>query len=152
MPSFDFRCKACGLVFDKFVREYKTETVPCPGCGEEAKKSSVAAVSFIFGDGKDPGNTGVHSLDYSVDKGVGRSAQERWEAIKDRESYKRSVQREHGGSSTPLRRNVMTGEYEPMSPPEVRRFQRLHGEYETLYQEHKKERENKGIPKFKDPE
>lgn len=154
MPSYDFKCPACGLIFDAFVRDHTTDAVPCIDCKGPAKRSPVAAVNFVFGEGKEVGNTGVDSLDTSLDKAVGRDAQRRWEFVKDRQSQKRRIQRDCAegntgdGGATPLKRNPDTGEYAPMRAHEVSRFTRLHKEYDKMFQEHRQERERKGIPKF----
>src|SRR5690554_255652 len=148
MPSYDFKCPSCGLVFDAFVRDRATETYPCLDCGGDTMRSAVAAVNFVFGSGKVTGNTKVDSLDSSVDKAVGRNAAARWEEVKDRQGQKRQVKADNGGDGTPIRHNQATGEYEPMTKPEVDRFQRMHKKYDDIYKKHKQERESKGIPKF----
>lgn len=151
MPRYDFKCAECGLIFDKFVRDREIRSYECLDCGSDADRSSIAAVGFVFGNGKTTGNTGVDSLDSSIDKSVGRDSERRWEAIKDRQTTKRRVQRDHGGEGkVPLRRNPTTGEYEAMKGSEVSRFQNLHSEYSDMYEEHKKKRAEAGISKFKD--
>lgn len=151
MPTYDFKCSDCGLVFDKFVRDRDTSSFTCLDCGSEASRSEVSPINFVFGNGKVVGNTGVDSLDSSIDKAVGRDAEKRWEAVKDRSSRKRSIQRDNGGEGkVPLFKNSNTGEYEPMKSENVSRFQKLHGEYASIYEDHKKKREKNGVSKFRD--
>lgn len=150
MPRYDFKCPECGLVFDKFIRNREVNSLDCIDCGSDAPRSNIAAVGFVFGNGKTTGNTGVDSLDSNIDKAIGRDADKRWEAIKDRRTMKRGVQRDNGGEGkVPLRRNPSTGEYEPMKGGDVSRFQNLHSEYTTMYEEHKKKRKEEGVSKFK---
>lgn len=149
MPIYDFKCTNCGLIFEKFVRK-KISSYECLSCGSDAGRDEVSAVGFVFGNGKTPGNTGVDSLDSSFDKFVGRDAEQRWESIKDRQTNKRKVQRDHGGvGKVPLRKNIKTGEYEPMRHDDVPKFQGLHKTYADMYEEHKKKRKGMGEDKFR---
>lgn len=150
MPMYEFKCSNCGLRFEKLVHDKNVKTHDCLSCGSESAKE-LSTFGFVFGSGKTPGNTGVDSLDSSVDKGVGRDAAQRWEAIKDRNSTKRKIQRSNGGEGkVPLKKNPMTGEYEPMKKEEVGEFQKLHAEHASMYEAHKQKRKEKGISKFKE--
>lgn len=125
MAMKEYACGSCGLRFEKFFRSEAPEISECPSCGENAEKC-LSDFGFVFGNGKVPGNSGVDSLDRDLDKHVGRDAQTRWEYVKDRNSRKRTVQREYGGEGkVPLRLNSQ-GEYEPMPEKDVKRFQKLH--------------------------
>lgn len=147
---YEFRCHECGLRFEKLIHDSTIKTHNCLSCGESAQRC-LADPSFVFGSGSTVGNTGVDSLDSSIDKGVGRNAEKRWEAVKDRNSYKRKVQRSNGGEGkVPLRKNPHTGEYEPMESKEVTYRHKLRSEHEDLYREHKERREKQGISKFSD--
>jgi len=147
---YEFKCPECGLCFEKLIHEKNVKTHECLSCGAISSKE-LSSFGFVFGSGKTPGNTGVDSLDSSVDKGVGRDAARRWEAVKDRNSNKRKVQRDHGEEGqVPLKKNPHTGEYEAMKDQEVGSFQQLHSEYASIYKEHKQERQEQGISKFSD--
>lgn len=148
MPMYEFKCPECGLRFEKLVHDKNVKSHNCLSCGALSTKE-LSSFGFVFGSGKTPGNTGVDSLDSSVDKGVGRDAARRWEAVKDRNSYKRRVQRDNGEEGkVPLKKNPHTGEYEAMKDTEVGSFQKLHSEYASIYDEHKQERQAQGISKF----
>jgi putative FmdB family regulatory protein len=149
MPRFDFQCEHCGLLFEKlFQKSEVSDTAPCLKCSKDSQRL-LPQVGFSFGSGKTVGNTGVDSLDSSIDKAVGRDADKRWESVKVRDHYKREVQRDNGGvKKVPLRKNAVTGEYEAMQDTDVERFQTFHKTYGKMYEEHKKEREAKGESKF----
>lgn len=150
MPTFDFKCSNCGLIFEKFVRDRKTTSYKCLDCGVNAERKKVSEVGFQFEQGKTPGNTGVDSLDSSIDKFVGRDSARRWEAIKDRKTQKRKVQRRNGGEGkVPLRKDPITGEYKPMAKQDVPKFQGMQKVYADMYEDHKKKRKEKGVSKFR---
>jgi hypothetical protein len=148
MPMLNFQCSSCGLFFEKFTRDKDLQEMSCLSCGEVSPRQ-LNGCSFVFGSGKTPGNTGVDSLDTSVDKAVGRNADSRWEVIKNRRAYKRSVQHDNGGiGEVPLARNEATGEYIPVPKEKLPQIQNLHKEYQDIYKSHKQERESKGVGKF----
>lgn len=148
MPMYEFKCPSCDLIFEKLIRKTEVKSHSCPACDAEAPKK-LAGFGFQFASGKVPGNTGVDSLDYDVDKAVGRDAEKRWEAVKDRKAYKRQVQHDNGGiGEVPLAKNPVTGEYIPVPKEELPRIQELHTEYKEAYGEHKKSRTEAGISKF----
>jgi putative FmdB family regulatory protein len=84
MPIFKYTCKNCNLSFDKLLPKIGGEPqTECINCGKMADKQ-VSVSNFEF-SGK-TGNSGVHDLDYpGIDKAVGRSAEKRWTAMKDRQ-------------------------------------------------------------------
>lgn len=150
MPMCDFFCQACNLEFEKFSRKRDITEIECPSC-EALSPRQISGFGFEFESGKTPGNSGVDSVDNSIDKLVGRDAKNRWEKEKARAAYKRQVQRDHGGvGKVPLARNEETGEYVPVPEDKLPRIQELHKEYDSAYKEHKAERESKGVGKFAD--
>lgn len=39
MPIYEYKCEACGHVFENYCRKIEDETVSkCPECGNEAKR------------------------------------------------------------------------------------------------------------------
>lgn len=149
MPIYEFKCPSCSTVFEDRFRERDVKSHPCPECGTEAKRK-LSGFGFQFASGKIPGNTGVDSLDSDVDKVVGRDADKRWEAIKNRNAYKRQVQHDNGGiGKVPLAKNPITGEYVPVPQEELPRIQELHEEYQEAYNEHKQRRAEAGVSKFR---
>ena len=150
MPMYDYKCE-CGLFFEALVRTQKeTPDKECPSCGEMVPKSEAPSfLGFLFGSGDTPGNTGVDSLDSSIDKMVGRDADQRWEDVKDRNSRKRKVVQKHG---TAALKKTAEGDYEPMDDEEIQHTKNLKEEYDGIYREHQNWRQKKGIPKFEDDE
>lgn len=125
MAMVDYACGSCGVRVEKFFRSDVPDTIVCPSCGESSNRA-ISNFGFVFGNGKVPGNSGVDSLDRNLDKHIGRDAQTRWEYVKDRNTRKRAVQRDHGEEGkVPLRMNAQ-GEYEPMPEKDVKKFQTLH--------------------------
>lgn len=150
MPMLEFHCPSCSLRFEKLVRKKNVTSHACPSCDTESPKM-LSAFGFKFASGKVVGNSGVDSLDSSVDRAVGRDAEKRWEAVKDRNAYKRQVQHDNGGiGKVPLAKNPQTGEYIPVPEDQLPHIQDLHNEYKEAYEEHKQNRIREGIGKFRD--
>lgn len=148
MPMYEFVCSKCNLQFEKLIRGQGISETPCLDCDGVAVRQ-LSGFGFQFASGKVVGNSGVDSLDSSVDRNVGRNAEARWETIKDRQAFKRTVQRDNGGlGKVPLTRDSITGEYIPTPVERLERLNSLHAEYEDMYRENKKHRESKGVGKF----
>lgn len=89
MPTFEFECSECEVVFEELllnsdeITKYSKEH-PCPGCGEMAGRiPSAANFTFAGKAGSDPSSgrasSGSHDLDYpSLDKAIGRSSNRKW--------------------------------------------------------------------------
>ncbi len=55
MPIYEFRCE-CGQQFEKLCRMDENEAVPCPECGQEARRiMSLFRTSGGSGGGSSPG-------------------------------------------------------------------------------------------------
>lgn len=148
MPMFEFKCESCYLRFEKLVKNRDTTHYNCPECGSNSERQ-LSAFGFQFASGKTTGNTGVDSLDSSVDKSVGRDADRRWEMIKNRRAYKQQVQYDNGGiGKVPLAKDPITGEYVPVPATDLAKIQELHTEYKEAYEEHKSRRVESGVGKF----
>lgn len=167
MPTYDFHCRDCNLTYSQFLRKRASSrpAAPCPGCGVD-QEAALGAVGHVFQDGKDVaadpdarGETGVYGLDYSTDKNVGRDAQARWEAVKDRNSSKQELHHYHTrpwrakGAIRPdeearvaMRRNPVSGEYEPMTVGEVKANVTYRGEGRSALEEHRAARAAAGLP------
>lgn len=126
MAVFEFQCSGCGLRVEKLFRKDAPDNIDCPNCGDESSRQ-LASFGFQFADGKVPGNTGVYSLDSSIDRRVGRDAKNRWEAIKDRDSEKHRVRHDAGGNVS-LGLNG-AGEYVPITPDRMEKLRQLHTEH-----------------------
>ncbi|MCE2397797.1 MAG: zinc ribbon domain-containing protein [Gemmatimonadetes bacterium] len=52
MPTYDYRCMACGRDFELFQRMSDPAEAECPGCGREAERLISGGAGFLFrGDG-----------------------------------------------------------------------------------------------------
>ena len=52
MPTYDYRCMACGRDFELFQRMSDPAEAECPGCGSEAERLISGGAGFLFrGDG-----------------------------------------------------------------------------------------------------
>lgn len=88
----------------------------CPQCGAKAPLV-VSNFGFAFAPSAGPtANSGVHDQDYpTADKAVGRSAESRWQMIREREAVKKEA-REKGGTHALIRHQGDDYiDYEPMS-------------------------------------
>jgi putative FmdB family regulatory protein len=45
MPIYEYRCEACGNVFEKLVRNSQETPDACPGCGSESFKKLFSSFS-----------------------------------------------------------------------------------------------------------
>lgn len=149
MPLFEFKCTKCNFQFEKLIRDRTCLEYPCMSCQHTALKQ-LSGFGFRFSGGGTVGNTGVDSLDSSIDKAVGRDADSRWETVKDRNTEKRKVQWQHGGiGKVPLAKNA-DGEYIPVPQNQLPKIQSLHQEYQEIYEDNKKDRQERGQGKFAD--
>lgn len=117
MPQYTFECPTCEVRFTRTLKMDKYDTFECPNCHNQAPRV-VEGFAFQFekSASSSPGNSGVHDHDYpTADKAVGRSADERWALIHERDKVK-SRAREIGGTHALIRH---TGsdyiDYEPMN-------------------------------------
>lgn len=99
MPNYEYCCQTCNIEFEQLlitkqeIEEYG-DFHPCPTCGELSPRIP-SAVNFQFKG--NPGNSGSHDLDYpSLDKAVGRSANQRWKQFNERKA-KRDIARQELG-------------------------------------------------------
>ncbi len=118
MPAYTFECQTCEVRFTRTLKMDNHTTHECPSCKEPAPRVLEGfAFQFEQPAGASPGNSGVHDHDYpTADKMVGRSADERWALLAERDKVKAKA-REAGGTHALIRH---TGpdyiDYEPMNP------------------------------------
>ena len=62
MPIYEFKCKKCGLVVEKFVRNSKNVLPKCPTCDLEMDKLISSPASIIFK------GSGYYTTDYGKGK------------------------------------------------------------------------------------
>ena len=136
MPLFDFHCTTCNLTFSKLVRDRKTSSLPCIECSNQApKKLSIPSAQFSDAKEAPRGESGVYQLDSSLDINIGRDAKNRWEIIKDRNHEKDRLHAEAQkmagipDAKMALKKDFVTGEYQPMTVDEVRANVQLRQEY-----------------------
>lgn len=120
MPSYEFECEPCKVVFTRVLKMGDHQNHPCPGCQQEAPRVWDTGVSFSFGgapSSSGKANTGVHSNDYpTADRVVGVDAEARWSEYHDRERVKTQARTQ--GSTHALIRHTDKNhiDYEPMTP------------------------------------
>lgn len=59
MPTYEYRCKGCGLRFDVFHNMNDVAPRACPDCGEEAERMIGTGSGIIFK------GTGFYATDYA---------------------------------------------------------------------------------------
>ncbi len=101
MPSYNYLCSDCGLLFDKTYKLGKNpEKLNCQ-CGSEAEIQISEDIQYEFETnthGLNIQNTGVVSADYDYDSIIGNDAKQRWNLINQRDSHKRSIVQETPGA------------------------------------------------------
>lgn len=118
MPKYSFECQECQVRFERNLKIGDHTTHPCPSCKDPAPRR-FDGEGFAFGfseGGTAAANSGVHDHDYpTADKAVGRSADERWELLSERDQVKKQA-REQGGTQALIRHTSDKHiDYEPMS-------------------------------------
>lgn len=95
MPTYEFLCQACGLLFDASAPIAKrNEPKLCVSCGQPAPPVPPSTVQGHFRKevaGPGPQNTGIHDLDTHIDRVIGQHAQQGWEVVRGRQQLKREV-------------------------------------------------------------
>lgn len=105
MPIFEYKC-TCGLRFEAVILDTKAphETSVCPRCkGQGQKREFPTSVSLSRSTMGNP----------TMDLAVGKSAEEGWNAIHQRDEIKTKVRKETGEVGLSL---VAPGEYVPVTP------------------------------------
>lgn len=114
MPTYNFECHSCNLVFKRNLKMEAYESFVCPKCGEAAPRV-FDGFGFNFAQGGSaPANSGVAKHDYpTADYAVGSDADKRWEEYSAKEVVKNKV-RQVGGSHALVRTG--TKDYIEYSP------------------------------------
>ena len=135
MSLFEYKCDSCGLKFEelKSPRE-NADVIPCRSCGGKAlKQISPFAHSVAGGTTNEP-----------VDMKIGREANKRWQRYHDNQS-KRHGNAELKEISLP---KAPDGKYMPVMGLGDKKQKESRGEYVSALQEHRKQRQEKGIGQF----
>ncbi len=61
MPTYEYRCAACGNEFDQFGRMSDPTVQACPACGAEAQRKMSAGAGLLFK------GSGFYITDYRAD-------------------------------------------------------------------------------------
>jgi len=100
MPKYSFECPNCKLTFSRMLKVGEHPDHPCPKCKGAAKRHwHGQGVSFNFQPtpGTDQGNSGVTKDDYpTADHLVGRTADQRWGHIRERDAAKAELRQKTG--------------------------------------------------------
>jgi len=76
MPTYEYRCPACGTEFEKFQKMSDEPVAECPGCGATAQRRLSGGAGLLFK------GSGFYITDYRG------------------EGYKKAAEAEKGGSSS----------------------------------------------------
>ena len=76
MPTYEYRCPACGTDFEKFQKMSDPPVAPCPSCGAEAERRLSAGAGLLFK------GSGFYITDYRG------------------EGYKKAAEADKGGGSS----------------------------------------------------
>jgi len=77
MPTYEYRCPACGTDFEKFQKMSDPPAAECPGCGAAAERRISGGSGLVFK------GSGFYITDYRG------------------EGYKKAAEAEKGGSTAP---------------------------------------------------
>jgi putative FmdB family regulatory protein len=134
MPLFEYRCEKCGLKFEELIAQNKEALiVPCRVCGGDSMKQLSAFSPVVNG-----------SLNESTDITIGREASRRWQKYYDDQS-KRHEGKEIKKLDLPKDKD---GKYMPVMGLGPKKEVEQRKEYVSALQEHRKDRQEKGIPQF----
>jgi putative FmdB family regulatory protein len=139
MPIYEFKCESCGHEFEELKSSKEDiNTMPCKKCGAVSQKKMSKFSSVIAGG----------STTEPVDVTIGRAANQRWQQYHDRQSERRK-DKSLENFDLPQSKD---GKYMPVMALGGKVEKEKRNEFSTALQEHRTEREKKGIPQFSDSE
>lgn len=127
MPVFEYACQACEVEFEEVltlqddIKQYTTWH-PCPSCGGQAPRLGISLTNFNFkggvrGESGVHGQSGSHDLDYpTLDKAVGRSAEKKWDRIRNEKAVREKIRKETGSAAL----SVESGSLAPANPENLK--------------------------------
>jgi len=134
MALYEYRCKECGCEFEELVNSTDAQFIACKNCGKPAERQISRFAPVIAGG----------SSTEPVDMTIGREAEKRWQIHFDKQNERRKDQ--------PLQQfdlpKAKDGKFMPVMGLGDKVEKEKRQEYSTALQEHRKEREKKGIPQF----
>ncbi len=129
MPTYQFQCQSCGLLFDKRWQYASAKasdfTTPCEGCGENTRRKMTES-NFQFNHKASsalPQNTGVQSFDTNYDRVIGSDAEQKWKLIQKRQEEKAALLRNNPDKSGQHIRRNLDNHYEVVSETEKNAFE-----------------------------
>lgn len=130
MPLYEYQCEKCTLIFELLVnKEEGSQTAECPKCtGFSKKKVSSFGLSIVGG-----------SPNETIDKTIGRSAEQKWQSYSDGQSARRK-DKEFKVVDAP---RTPDGKYMPVMTLGSEKDRKLRKEYSQALQEHRTKQKEK---------
>jgi len=93
IPTYEYKCSACGIEFEKEQRISEPAEAECPACGSTETKRLISLSSFVLK------GTGWYVTDYARKSGNGSQASNKTSSRKD-ESSDTNIKTENKPSPT----------------------------------------------------
>jgi putative FmdB family regulatory protein len=137
MPLYEYRCSKCGLRFEELKSSKESSAVvPCQKCGKDSVRQISAFAPVVTGG----------SANEPVDMKIGREANKRWQRYHDNQS-KRHDGKELKNFELPKAKD---GKFMPVMGLGEKKEIKNRQEYVSALQDHRKQRQEKGISQFSD--
>jgi len=153
MPLYVYRCTACNHEFDELVSyEKRDKFQTCKLCGKESERKVAAPFGI-----KTTLNARTDTI-YSpkeIDKVVGADADKKWEGYNEKWRAKYEArQKARWGDRKPEPVNIpkdSDGKFSPIMNLGDKKERKLRKEFSGALQEHRAERQKKGVKQFDGP-
>lgn len=134
MPIYEYFCEKCALKFEisKPIAKYDSDE-NCKICGKRSKKMISEINVVVKGD----------SHHKTADQVIGEDANKRWQNYYDKKSQKDKIRAETGTGALV---KLPDGSYKAASKAVIEHRNKVGKEFSTALQDHRKERQKKGIP------
>jgi len=137
MPLYEYRCQECGCEFEELINANDdTNFIACKKCSKPAERQISRFSSVIVG------GTATEPVDLTI----GREAEKRWQMHYDKQNERR---KDKTLETFELPKSK-DGKFMPVMGLGDKVEKEKRQEYSTSLQEHRQEREKKGIPQFSD--
>lgn len=148
MPLYTYKCKSCGHEFDEIIKyEKRDDPVPCKMCEKDSER--MVAVPFGIKSEIDPKKDTVYT-NKEIDKVVGKKSEEKWQGYDERWKKRYEERRKRRwGDRTPQDLNIP--KENPVMHLGDNKEKTVRKEFVDALQEHRKNREAKGIKQFDGP-